>query len=70
LYWWNSTLNKGHGGWQLVKSNVTYAATANAATKTTPASFGLNIAYTPSLGQPALPNSVPIALSLGGIFIA
>jgi hypothetical protein len=69
LYLWNSTLNKGHGGWQLVASGVTYKATANAATRTTPASFGINIARTPTSGQPALPNSSPIALSSGGIFI-
>jgi hypothetical protein len=69
LYSWNSTLNRGHGGWQLVKSNVTYKATANAATKTTSASFGITIAYTPTSGRPALPNSAPIALSRGGIFI-
>lgn len=65
----DSTLNKGRGGWQLVKSGVTYTATANAATKTTSASFGINIAYTPISGQPALLNSSPIALSAGGIFI-
>ena len=65
LYSWNSTLNKGHGGWQLVKSNVTYKATANAATKTTPASFGILINSTAS----GLPNSMPVALTQGAIFI-
>jgi hypothetical protein len=69
LYSWGSALNKGHGGWQLVKSGVTYKATANAATKTTAASFGITIAYTPTSGQPALPNSSPVALSQGGIVI-
>jgi hypothetical protein len=46
---------------------VTYKAIANAATKTAAASFGTTINYTPSSG---LPNSSPIALSRGVIFIA
>jgi len=69
LYSWNSTLDRGHGGWQLVKTGVTRNATANAASKTTSASFGIDIADTPTSGQPALPNTSPIALSSGGIFI-
>ena len=69
LYSWNSTLDRGHGGWQLVKTGVTCNATANAASKTTFASFGFDIAYTPTSGQPALPSTSPIALSSGGIFI-
>ena len=69
LYLWSSTLNKGHGGWQLLASGVNYKATANATTKTTLGSFGINIAYTPTSGQPALPNSSPITLSRGAIFI-
>src|SRR5580693_228756 len=69
LYSWNSTLDRGHGGCQLVKTGVTCNATANAASKTTFASFGFDIAYTPTSGQPALPNTSPIALSSGGIFI-
>jgi hypothetical protein len=70
LYWWNTTLNKGHGGWQLAKSGATYKAIANAATKTAPASFGITITYTPGSGQPTvLPNSSPVALTKGGITI-
>jgi len=70
LYWWNSTLNKGHGGWQLAKSDVSYTATANAATKKVPASFGIAISYTPVPPQPTpLPNSAPVALTRGGITI-
>ena len=70
LYWWNSTLNKGRGGWQLAKSDVSYKATANAATKTVPASFGIAISYTPVPPQPTpLPNSAPVALTRGGITI-
>lgn len=70
LYWWNSALNKGHGGWQLAKSGVAYKATANAATKTAAASFDITISYTPAPGQPTtLPNSSPTALTRGGITI-
>jgi hypothetical protein len=71
LYWWNSTHNKGHGGWQLAKSGVAYKATANGATKTAAASFGITISYTPAPGQPTtLPNSSPTALTRGGIIIS
>ncbi len=70
LYWWNTTLNRGHGGWQLAKSGVSYKATANAATKTTAASFGITVTYTPGSGQPTLlPNSSPVAISKGTITI-
>jgi hypothetical protein len=70
LYWWNTTLNKGHGRWQLAKSGVTYKATANAATKTAAASFDITISYTPAPGQPTtLPSSSPTALTRGGITI-
>jgi hypothetical protein len=69
LYWWNSTLNRGHGGWQLGKSGVAYKATANAGTNST-ASFGINISCTPVSPQPTtLPNSSPVALTRGGIII-
>ena len=46
LYWWNPSLNRGRGGWQLAASGVAYKATANAATRTSPASFGITISYT------------------------
>ena len=70
LYWWNTTLNKGHGGWQLAQSGVTYKAIANTATKSTAASFGITLTYTPGPGQPTvLPNSSPVALAKGGITI-
>jgi hypothetical protein len=70
LYWWNTTLNRGHGGWVLAKSGVTYKATANAATKTKAASFGVMITYAPVVGQPTtLPNSSPITLTHGSVFI-
>jgi len=69
-YWWNTTLNRGHGGWQLAKSGVVYKATVTAATKTTAASFGITITYTPASGQPPLlPNSAPVVLTKGGITI-
>jgi len=68
--WWDSTLNRGHGGWKVAKSGVSYSATANGATRTAPASFGITIAYTPVAPQPApLPNSAPISLTRGRIII-
>ena len=71
LYWWNPTLNRKRGGWQLAQSGVAYKATANAATRTSPASFGISISYTPVSSQPTvLPNSSPIALSRGSIVIS
>ena len=70
LYWWVATLNRGHGGWQLAKSGVTYKAVGNSATKSTGASFGISITYTPGAGQPTvLPNSSPVALTEGGITV-
>jgi YVTN family beta-propeller protein len=66
LYSWNATLNKGHGGWHLVQSGVTYDATADATTMTATASFGITINYPPASG---LPNSAPVTLSRGGIVI-
>ena len=52
LYSWGSALNRGHGGWQLVKSNVTYKAIANAAAKAAAASFGTTIDSAPWPGLP------------------
>jgi len=70
LYWWNSTLNKGHGGWQLAKSGAAYKATANATTKTTPGSFAITITYTPVSPQPSsLSNSSAVTLTKGAITI-
>ena len=70
LYWWDSALNRGHGAWQLAKAGVTYTATANAATKSSAASFGATINYTPVAPQPTpLPNASPVALAKGGIVI-
>ena len=54
----------------LAKSGVVYKAIANASTKTTPASFEITITYTPTGGQPALPNSSPLTVSRGGITIS
>jgi hypothetical protein len=71
LYWWNSSFNRGRGGWQLAASGVAYKATANAATKTTPASFGITITYKPVSPQPSsLPNSSPVTLAKGIITIS
>jgi len=48
---------------------VTYKATADAATKTTPAEFGITISATAGAGQPPLPNSAPVVLAAGGSII-
>ena len=71
LYWWDTALNHGQGAWQLAESGVTYTTTANASTKSAPASFGITINYTPSPPQPTtLPNSAPLAISNGVIVIS
>jgi large repetitive protein len=71
LYWWNTTLNHGLGGWQLAKSGVTFTATATASTKSAAASFGLAINYAPVPPQPAtLPNSGSLTISKGAIVLA
>jgi hypothetical protein len=71
LYWWDSALNRGHGAWQLAHSGVSFTATANAGTKTSVASFGVTINYTPVPPQPSpLPSSPPMALAKGGIVIS
>jgi MBG domain (YGX type)/Putative Ig domain len=68
LSFWNPTLNKGHGGWQVAATRVSYTAVFTATTKTAKASFGITIAYTPSAGQPSpLPNSGATTLTTGGI---
>ncbi len=64
----DSTLNKGHGGWQLAKSGVDYKTTANAThpppTKSTSASFGITINYTPTSPLTTmLPNFSPLTLT-------
>jgi len=70
LSWWNPTLNKGKGGWQLAKSGVSFTASF---TRTLivpngkPASIGINIAYSPVSPQTALPNSTPQSLGGGSI---
>ena len=56
---------------ELAASGVAYKATANAATKTTPASFGITITYKPVSPQPSsLPNSSPVTLAKGIITIS
>ncbi len=68
LYWWNPSLNRGHGGWAGAAPNLTYKATANAATKSTKASFGVEFTFTPTGSEPKVPpTSPPETLSSGGI---
>ena len=71
LYWWNKSLNKGHGGWQLARTGVAFTAGFTATTKTSPGSFGIQISYTAVPPQPAtLPDSSPVSLKSGKIVIA
>jgi YVTN family beta-propeller protein len=71
LYWWDKTLNHGHGGWQLAKTGVAFTAGLTATAKTSPGSFGIQISYTPVPPQPAtLPNSSPVTLKSGKIMMA
>ncbi len=70
LYWWNTSLNKGKGGWQLVKSGVVFTASFSSTVKGkngSPGSFGVNIVYSPVAPQGALPDSAPLALTSGTV---
>jgi hypothetical protein len=50
---------------------VAYTAAFTATTTKTAASFGIEIAYTPAAGQPSvLPDSGPVTLTQGGIWVA
>jgi YVTN family beta-propeller protein len=71
LYWWDKSLNRGHGGWQLARTGVAFTAGFTATTKTAPGSFGIQISYTPVSPQPApLPDSSPVTLKSGVIVMA
>lgn len=70
LYSWNQSLNHSRGGWSLVKSGVAVTATFTATSKTSHGAFGVQIAYTTTSGQPALPNSTPIAIQCGAIVVS
>jgi large repetitive protein len=70
LSWWDPSLNKGKGGWQLVQSGVTFTASfsrALTAPSGKPAGLGVNIIYGPASSQAALPNSAPQSLGGGSI---
>ena len=69
--WWNPALNRGRGGWQQAATGVAYTATFTATTAVAKASFGITIDHTPAAGQPsALPNSGPVMLTQGGVWVA
>jgi hypothetical protein len=73
LSWWNPTLKSGRGDWQLARSGVAFAADFTASSsgkKSAPGSFGIQIQYTPTAGQPTLPNSVPQPLKAGTIKVS
>jgi hypothetical protein len=71
LYVWDQTLNGGLGDWKLAAADVPYTLSfvdppkGKAKGKGKPAAkdmLGVRIAYATAAGQPALPNSVPVAV--------
>jgi hypothetical protein len=75
LYWWNSSLNGGLGGWAQAATNVSFTASfadkGTGAKNQQPDTFGLHVNYTPQSPQPStLPNSSPVALKGGDIRVA
>jgi hypothetical protein len=71
LYWWNQSLDKHRGGWQLARTGVAFTAGFGATAKASPGSFGIQISYTPTSSQPpVLPNSSPVSLKSGVIAMA
>ena len=70
LYWWNSTLNGGLGGWALAQSGVTYTISftdSGQGGKNSNDTFGIHIDYTPTGAQSSLPNTSPQALKGGDV---
>jgi len=70
---WNQSLNKGKGGWQLVASGVSITASFTASVtgpSKVPGTFGVNIVYSPTSSQPALPNSAPQSIGGGNIKVS
>jgi alpha-tubulin suppressor-like RCC1 family protein len=73
LSWWNPTLRSGRGDWQLARSGVAFAVDFTASSngkRAAPGSFGIQIQYTPTAGQPTLPNSIPQPLKAGTIKVS
>jgi hypothetical protein len=62
---WNSALHKGSGAWQEMATGVPFQVVFDSNAET----FGIQIAYTPTSGQPPLPNSGPEPLVLGSLRI-
>lgn len=74
LYWWDTTLNNGDGGWALAtsstKATITYTPEVATKKSTSPATFGISFGYTPTSGQPAMPTKTPQPLKGGMIKVA
>lgn len=71
LYWWDTALNAGAGGWALARSGmpftINFTATGSGK-KASPGTFGITFDYSPQPPQPgALPTSAPQPLRGGGI---
>jgi hypothetical protein len=74
LYWWDTTLNNGLGGWSLAQSGVSYTINfydSGKSGKSSTDTFGIRIVYTPVSPQPStLPNSTPQVLKGGDIKVS
>jgi hypothetical protein len=73
LYWWNSALNSGTGGWQLQQSGVSFTASFTPSTsgkKGAPGTFGIEINYTSPYPLSPLPNSAPLSLKGGNVNVS
>jgi hypothetical protein len=66
LSWFKLSAN----GWQLASSSVSYTATFTANATGVPATFGIDIVYTPHSGQGALPNTAPQSVLQGAVHVA
>jgi hypothetical protein len=73
LYWWNSTLNGGTGGWAVAGNDVAFTASftdKGPNGSKTADTFGVHISYTPVAPQQQLPNASPVIIKGGGINIS
>jgi len=73
LYWWDSTLNGGLGGWAVAGTGVAFTASftdQGPNGSKTADTFGVHINYTPVAPQQQLPNGSPVVLKGGGINIS
>jgi predicted outer membrane repeat protein len=69
LQWWNPNLRAGRGGWQLAKAvtpfTIRFFDGGPGGPQTSNDAFGIQINFSPTPPQPALPNSSPQPLDRG-----